>query len=288
MQLLILSILLSTCAQPAAPTDAQAASVDSAADNPHTVATNDQAGAPAADDTAAVDELIARLGSNDFTQREEATRSLVEIGPAAFDALAAAYRATEDYEIRLRVQDVVEMSFFQDRLFDRIGFLGVRLEVVDHQVSPHIPRGHTGVRLSQVVEDTAADRAGLRPDDIIVQIDGEPLPPDLTGDDFSRMIRDTGPGRTLSLSIDRDGAPRSVAVVLGTRPLEYYLNAGDSSYFEHLDETAKQFHRWWRQHFGRPAAPLGSRLPSTFRLNELPRDENPPPPDPSLSPGGRP
>ncbi|MCH7812747.1 MAG: PDZ domain-containing protein, partial [Planctomycetes bacterium] len=213
---------------------------------------------------------------------------LVEIGPGGFDALQDAYQATDDHEIRMRVQDVVENAFFWDRLFGRFGFLGIGVTVVDPQASRHIPPGHTGVLLQMVLGETAADRAGLRRDDIIVEIDGEPLPGNLTEDAFSASIRDAGPGRPLDLKFDHRGALHSVTAVLGSRPLEQYFGPGDVFYREQLDHTSRQFHRWWRQHFGRPAAPLGSRLPSTFRWNEPPRDEDAPPPDPSGSPGGRP
>ncbi len=288
MQPLILSILLTTCAQPAAPTDVQVASVDGASDSSKPVASNDPADASPLPDATVVDELISRLGSSDFGEREEATRKLVEIGPGAFGALQDAYQATDDHEIRLRVQDVVEFAFFQDRLFGRFGFLGIGLDVVDPQASRHIRPGHTGVLLELVLGETAADRAGLRRDDIIVEIDGKPLAGNLTQDAFSASIREAGPGRPLDLKFDRHGALHSVTAVLGARPLDRYFGLGDVFYRDQIDQTSRQFRRWWRQHFGRPTAPLGSRRPSTGPLKDLPRDEDPPSPDPPVAPGGRP
>ena len=46
---------------------------------------------PAADPPApAVEALVARLGSDSFAEREEATRALLQRGPAALDALTTA------------------------------------------------------------------------------------------------------------------------------------------------------------------------------------------------------
>ena len=61
-------------------------------------------------------------------------------------------------------------------------------------VHPHVP---------SVVSGDPADKAGIKPGDVIVSIDGTPIT-------FSYQLRDTiakHPDQAISMSILRDGAP---------------------------------------------------------------------------------
>ncbi|MFZ4732841.1 MAG: hypothetical protein ACOYK7_09940, partial [Pirellulales bacterium] len=53
---------------------------------------------------ATVAELIARLGAEDFHDRESAAASLRAIGPAAIDDLLAAAETSDDLEVSLRAR----------------------------------------------------------------------------------------------------------------------------------------------------------------------------------------
>ena len=50
------------------------------------------------------DQLIPKLGSPSYQEREEATAGLIEIGAPAFAKLRAAYHATANLEVLLRIE----------------------------------------------------------------------------------------------------------------------------------------------------------------------------------------
>ncbi|HEX2293330.1 MAG TPA: trypsin-like peptidase domain-containing protein [Gaiellaceae bacterium] len=70
-------------------------------------------------------------------------------------------------------------------------------------------------RLAEVVEDSPADRAGLRTGDVVVEADGEAIE---TGDELRESIDEHKPGDELELKVRRGGNEREVTVELGTRP----------------------------------------------------------------------
>ena len=214
-------------------------------------------------DAETVRALVERLGSGSFDEREEATHQLLDLGSAAFGVLEQSYCGTDDYEVRLRIRDIVELIFFHEELFSTIGFLGVQLRIVDRAVDDRVPPGHTGVWLDRIVPDTAARRAGLRQGDLIVEMDGQPLPAGLTSAEFRRRIRDAGPGTLIRFTVDRNGQLLPVDVVLGYRPLKYYVEDASPIYLQKLEETNRKFHRWWRQRFGTSPEPHRPRFGRT-------------------------
>lgn len=219
---------------------------------PPVVEQADVASGQSVDLAALVHDLVAGLGSSDFDEREKASEQLLALGPKAYGALAGAYRRATDYEVRLRIQAVVTRCFFRENLFGRNGFLGVGLSVLARADDDRIPDGHCGVEVARVVDDSAADRAGLMDRDLIVAIDGQPLPADLVPDDFSRMIREAGPRATMRLTVMRGRKPRFIDVTLGARPLEYY---SDPRHLRMFEQTTLDFERWWKEEFAPGSGP---------------------------------
>lgn len=72
-----------------------------------------------------------------------------------------------------------------------------------------------GARILQVVPNSPADKAGLRPGDRIVALDGEPVNADHPLPDSIRRHR---PGDTVRLTIIREGTEQTVSVTLGRAP----------------------------------------------------------------------
>jgi C-terminal processing protease CtpA/Prc len=193
-----------------------------------------------------VDDLVGALGSADFDRREVATRRLVELGSKAYEVLAREYGASDDYEVRLRIQEIVTRAFFRENLFGRNGFLGIGLDVLGHAIDFRVPKGHSGVEVRTLVEGTSADRGGLKIGDLIIAVNGELLPSDLNREDFSGTIRDAGPGASMRLSVHRGQQLRSLDIVLGARPLKYY---NEPEHLRMLEETSHRFNRWWIEQF---------------------------------------
>jgi hypothetical protein len=85
-------------------------------------------------------------------------------------------------------------------------FLGV-------QVDP-IPGTEPGVRITGLVPEGPAIKAGLQPDDVITAVDGQATP---TLRDLLDLLQERDPGDTVTLSIRRDDAVMQQEAVLGRR-----------------------------------------------------------------------
>ncbi len=86
----------------------------------------------------------------------------------------------------------------------RVGWVGVYLDDTDKR---------TLVR--NVIADTPAAKAGLRSDDVIVEVDGEAVGELL---EFGRAVRSRSPGAQIQLTVERQGRRQVVPLVLGARP----------------------------------------------------------------------
>jgi serine protease Do len=77
--------------------------------------------------------------------------------------------------------------------------------------------GPGGVAVAQVVPGTPADKAGLEPGDVILQVDGKPV---TTADALRKYIASKKPGDILRLDVWAQGVKKFVAVTLEERPAE--------------------------------------------------------------------
>jgi len=71
-----------------------------------------------------------------------------------------------------------------------------------------------GVEVIQVDQDAPAGKAGLKEHDVIVGFNGTPVE---SQEQFKRLMRETPPGRTVSLDIIRDGRQQTVKAQLADR-----------------------------------------------------------------------
>jgi putative serine protease PepD len=69
--------------------------------------------------------------------------------------------------------------------------------------------------LREVVPDSPADDAGLEAQDVVTEVNGNPV---RTGDDLRAAIDARKPGAKITLTIERSGDERTVQVTLGERP----------------------------------------------------------------------
>ena len=67
----------------------------------------------------------------------------------------------------------------------------------------------SGVLIESVREGTPATRAGLQKGDVVVEFDGEPA---RSARQFTRLVRETAPGRAVKMTVLRDGSRRSVDI----------------------------------------------------------------------------
>jgi S1-C subfamily serine protease len=102
------------------------------------------------------------------------------------------------------------------------GWIGVQtLTPVTKDLAEYFKLGaRRGVVIGQVLENTPAEKAGLKPEDIVLAIDGK----DIRGtegqlvENFSNELRERKVGETVTLEIWRDGKTQPVKVVLAEQP----------------------------------------------------------------------
>ena len=74
---------------------------------------------------------------------------------------------------------------------------------------------HKGALLSDVVPDSPAGQAGLRPGDLVYEFDGQKI---VRADDLTWLVATTPAGRRVQLQLVRDGMPAHVEVTLSAAP----------------------------------------------------------------------
>ena len=90
--------------------------------------------------------------------------------------------------------------------------LGVRLEEVDKDAVTRLRlKEEKGALVTEVVKDSAAEKAGILKDDVILRFQGESV---LTAAQLARLVREVPSGRKVDLDIVRNGAPVKVSATL--------------------------------------------------------------------------
>lgn len=96
------------------------------------------------------------------------------------------------------------------------GFLGVGIEDVTPENAEFFDLDEAkGVLITQVTEDSAAEKAGMKRGDVVVTFEGEPVD---SANDFRNRVAMYKPGTKVELVFLRDGRPKTLKVTLGERP----------------------------------------------------------------------
>jgi len=95
------------------------------------------------------------------------------------------------------------------------GYLGVYLQGISPQAAAQLHLGNTsGAEIMGVDRDAPAGHAGLRPQDVIVGLDGKPIVSDVQ---LRSALHAIPAGRLIHLRLIRDGKAMNVAVKLASR-----------------------------------------------------------------------
>ncbi|WP_280552402.1 Do family serine endopeptidase [Halomonas sp. 25-S5] len=96
------------------------------------------------------------------------------------------------------------------------GWMGIEAQELNQELAASFGlQTPAGVIIAGVVPDGPADRAGLQPGDVLLEVDGQPvLDPRRTMSDLAAMA----PGTRLPLTVVRGGERREVTIELGERP----------------------------------------------------------------------
>jgi hypothetical protein len=94
-------------------------------------------------------------------------------------------------------------------------YLGVDItDIAPERMSTLKLKVEQGVEVTLVDQDAPAGKAGLKEHDVILSMNGTAVE---SGAQLRRMIRETPPGRVVSLGVSRDGQPLTIKVPLGDR-----------------------------------------------------------------------
>ncbi len=98
-------------------------------------------------------------------------------------------------------------------LYHKGGFLGVETEELSDQLKTYFEVEY-GVLIEEVIEESPAEKAGLKAGDVITEIDGRKI------EDYRDLVRTVNyydPGETVEVKYTRKGKSSSVKVQLGER-----------------------------------------------------------------------
>src|SRR5258708_9985083 len=115
-------------------------------------------------------------------------------------------------------EPVQTASTSQTRVYTLSGgrsYMGVDIEdITSDRVGPLKLREERGVEVTMVDQDAPAGKAGVKEHDVILEFNGSKVE---SGEQLRRFIRETPPGRTVTLGISRDGSSMNIKVELVDR-----------------------------------------------------------------------
>jgi hypothetical protein len=162
-----------------------------------------------------VQRLLEELDHPRFDVRQAATDQLCILGTSYLPLLVERYQAEPGYELKRRIRYVIENIYLRPLLSGKDGFLGVRVvqRVLTRVHDPERDNPVHGLMIEEVMAGYAAQRGGLMTGDIIISLNGEPLPEDPAPTSFIARISSTPPETELSLRVLRMSSdPRLVEV----------------------------------------------------------------------------
>ena len=144
------------------------------------------------------------------------------------------------FAIPVSIVDNVALQLIEKGRVDR-GFLGIEFYQVSQSLANALDAPPGSAQVRQVIDNSAADKAGVRTGDIIAGIDGVELEDYLL---LRTIIGKKAPGDQVLLDIIRDDSRTQLEVVLGELPDQSSQN-GDSNDrqdedWENLDELGLQ------------------------------------------------
>ena len=118
------------------------------------------------------------------------------------------------------------------------------LEPMDREVAAFLKlESQSGAVVSEVLEGSPAEKAGMKARDIILGVDGKPLPrfrPDRVVVDYvERLIAARAPGDSMALSVLRGQSRVELKASLEEEPR--LVREADRMFFEKIGFTAREF-----------------------------------------------
>jgi len=100
------------------------------------------------------------------------------------------------------------------------GFLGVYAENISRE---NMGRYHVnqvrGVGVTRIVKDSPAEKAGLRPDDVILRVDGENI---TSVRKLNRIVSELAPDQSVKITVSRNGSEQDITATIGKRSANFF------------------------------------------------------------------
>lgn len=195
---------------------------------------------------------LEKLRSETFSTREEGQAEILgwartQPSNVVRDELFRQSQTAGDPEVRARCLAVLKALVSEDYFKEGEGYIGIRMQD-EFANFPGDPKQRAVIRVTQIVPDSAAEKAGLALNDLIGELDAAIWREQPMTIPFGEKIRQQKPGAKVNLKVLRDGKVVDVIVTLGRRPL-----IADTPFFTEEDvdmeamERAAQdafFRRW--------------------------------------------
>jgi len=103
------------------------------------------------------------------------------------------------------------------------GVIGVNIQDLtpDLQEGLGLKNGQQGVVITNVIEDSPADKAGLKVDDVIIAVNGQPTN---SAGQLQSQIASHAIGETVKITVIRDGKKKTFKVKIGERDAAYAID----------------------------------------------------------------
>ncbi len=203
--------------------------------------------APAVD-AGRVASLVADLGDRQWATRRDAEAELTAMGHGVLAVLDPLLGGARDPEVLRRLQRIYRRLVPADEYAgqsDLSGFLGVEIQHVPPEDDPRLNGRENGLLIKRVVEDSAAEKAGVEVDDLIVVLDGEKLLGDFGLGHFKMRVERVGAGGELTVGLYRGDEFKELKAVLAP-----------SSQRPGPDPKVREYRwtRYWRNHLSKVRA----------------------------------
>jgi C-terminal processing protease CtpA/Prc len=113
-------------------------------------------------------------------------------------------------------------------------YLGVGIEVLHPAMLRHLPqllRDGRGIMVTEVHEDSPADKAGIKSHDVVLSYDDQRV---YSPEQLVKLIRNDKPGREVKLGLIREGKSEDVTVTLGDRLSHSRMRDRDTDQARHM------------------------------------------------------
>ena len=193
--------------------------------------------------------LLSDLGHRDWRTREAATKRLGKCGKKALPIIQETYFDTKDPEVKHRIERLAR-DLFERSFHVGIPFLGITFNLTG-ETGPDTKEKATGFKVGMVHPGTAAEKAGLEADDIIVGFDGRTVDGHTKQGDLPMWIQSCKVGQEVQIEVLRDGKMIKLLAKLGSlRPKSARLGTALKTRAQaDLDE---KFEGWWKGNFEQP------------------------------------